>query len=65
MRMRNRLKMDAATVERLRDAASRVAPNRSAEPRDVPKDSAGTLLKKAKEASAEAARLLGRELPVT
>jgi hypothetical protein len=60
MPMRNTLKANAATVERLRAAASKVAPNRGAKPSEVSKNSAGTLLKKSKLASAEAARLLGR-----
>jgi hypothetical protein len=42
-------------------AADRVAPNRSAQPATVSKkDGAGTLIKQAKEASAEASKLLGR-----
>jgi hypothetical protein len=63
--MKNTLKANAPTLQRLREAAARVAPNRGTAPREVPKDSAGTLLKKSKLASAEAARLLGRELPST
>jgi hypothetical protein len=58
--MKHGLKMNEATFERLREAADRVAPNRSAIPREVPEDNAGTLLKKAKEAAAKAARLMGR-----
>ncbi len=54
------LKPNAATVTRLRAAAQKVAPNRGSKPSEVPRDSAGTLLKKAATASAEADRLLGR-----
>lgn len=56
--MRNTLKPNKVTVQRLREAASKVAPNRGAKPSEVSKDSAGTLLKKSKLASEEAARLL-------
>ena len=60
LRMRNGLRADAATVERLREAANKVAPNRGTKPAEASSDSAGTLLRKAKDASEEAARLLGR-----
>jgi hypothetical protein len=56
--MKITLKTDSATVARLRAAASKVAPNRGPKPSEVSRDSAGTLLKKAEAASAEAARLL-------
>jgi hypothetical protein len=58
--MKNTLKHNSLTVEGLRAAANRVAPNRSSKPKDAPKDGAGTLLQKAKVASEEAERLLGR-----
>ena len=58
--MKTTLGPNADTVQRLRDAASKVAPNRATKPAEVRKDSAGTLLRKSKLASAEAARLLGR-----
>jgi hypothetical protein len=58
--MKSTLKANSATLQRLREAASKVAPNRGVKPADAPKNSAGTLLQKAKAASAEAARLLGR-----
>ena len=57
--MRNSLKANAVTVQRLREAAARVAPNRGDKPTEVSKDSAGTLLKKSKLAFEEAGRLLG------
>lgn len=58
--MKNTLNANALTVQRLREAASKVAPNRGTKPAEVRKDSAGTLLQKAKAASAEAAKLLDR-----
>jgi hypothetical protein len=58
MTVKNSLKANVATVERLRKAATKVAPNRGPQPSEAPRDSAGTLLRRAKTASAEAAKLL-------
>ncbi|HEX4012760.1 MAG TPA: hypothetical protein VHX17_02585 [Candidatus Cybelea sp.] len=58
--MKNTLKPNSVTVQRLRAAADKVAPNRGAKPTEAPKDGAGTLLQRAKAASAEARRLLDR-----
>jgi hypothetical protein len=58
MSLKNSLKANAVTVQRLREAASKVAPNRGVKPTEVSRNSAGTLLKKSKLAFEEANRLL-------
>ncbi len=60
MSTRNSLKANAVTVERLREAATKVAPESRREADGSSRNSAGTLLKKSKLAFEEATRLLDR-----